>query len=456
VKHILKKKKEERHQLISSKSAPGSVMDTDAAERVPTSPASETRASDSKTLGVCDLNNPPVLLARRKPSFGAPSAVFFLADWLPASDRASGALRTFSMLQILRAAGRNLVFGADHDKAEHINFFGSEGDVHQYEATLKNLRVQVLYGFHEITRYLTEEGCGCSHVVLSFPEVAYHYMSSVRAYALNAKVIYDPVDLHWLRLQRESAIMQDDLLSQKSEDYRQIERFNAAAADVVLAITEEEKALILNDVPSAAVEVIPNIHICVERAHDMGGRQNLLFIGHYAHTPNEDAVKYFVREIFPLIRRQLPGVTFNMVGSYMSEAVKSLASRDVVPVGYVPDLSSYLNNSRVFVAPLRYGAGMKGKIGQSMSFGLPVVTTSIGAEGLNLTNGEHALIADSPAEFASAVVRLYTDDLLWEKMSTSSLRHIKAHFSYEIVRPKLEQVFSVKNTRYVPALVEIG
>jgi glycosyltransferase involved in cell wall biosynthesis len=100
---------------------------------------------------------------------------------------------------------------------------------------------------------------------------------------------------------------------------------------------------------------------------------------------------------------------------------------------------------------------MKGKIGQSMSFGLPVVTTSIGAEGMHLTNGEHALIADSPAEFARAVVRLYTDDLLWEQMSTSALQHIRTHFSNEVVRKKLEQVFTIPSDAVIrPPVVEVG
>ena len=119
-----------------------------------------------------------------------------------------------------------------------------------------------------------------------------------------------------------------------------------------------------------------------------------------------------------------------------------MQARDVVAVGYVPDLTPYLDLCRVFVAPLRYGAGMKGKIGQSMSFGLPVVTTSIGAEGMSIVDGKHVLIADYPAEFASAVVRLYTDGLLWEQISTNSLLHIKTHFSKAVVQEKLAQVFA--------------
>ena len=195
---------------------------------------------------------------------------------------------------------------------------------------------------------------------------------------------------------------------------------------------------------NAKVEVIPTIHTCVDRVKPLTGRKNLVFVGYYPHNPNEDAVSYFVKEIFPLIRQDLPDVVFYMVGSHMTEAVQSLASRDVVAVGYVPDLMPYLDGCRVFVAPLRYGAGIKGKIAQSMGVGLPVVTTSIGAEGMNLIDGEHVLIADSPAAFASAVVRLYTNDLLWEEMSRNALSHIQSNFSKDVIQAKLARILATE------------
>ena len=181
-----------------------------------------------------------------------------------------------------------------------------------------------------------------------------------------------------------------------------------------------------------------------------------MFVGHYSHSPNEDAVSYFVKEIFPLIRQDIPGVVFYMVGSQITEAVQSLASRDVVAVGYVPDLMPYLDGCRVFVAPLRYGAGIKGKIAQSMGVGLPVVTTSIGAEGMNLIDGEHVLIADSPAAFASAVVRLYTNDLLWEEMSQNALLHIKLNFSRAVVQTNLARIFAPEVDGVSSPIAEIG
>src|SRR5262249_4157723 len=144
----------------------------------------------------------------------------------------------------------------------------------------------VLYGSKAVLCHLYEKGYEYQFVVLSYPEVAYRYLSYVRAYAINAKVVYDPVDLHWLRMKREAAIKDDDVLRQQSENYRRMERFNAAAADIVLAVTHQERSQILDEVKDAKVEVIPTIHACVDKAKPLAGRKDLLFVGHYAHSPN--------------------------------------------------------------------------------------------------------------------------------------------------------------------------
>jgi glycosyltransferase involved in cell wall biosynthesis len=371
-------------------------------------------------------------------------------------DQSAGGLRAYNIFQILREEGYSVVFGADREKLEHVWLFGSKDQLTKYEVQFERLNIKVLYGSKAILRHLHEKGYEYRFVVLSYPEVAFRYFCYVRAYAINAKVIYDPVDLHWLRMERESRIKNDYLLRQQSENYRQMERFNATAADMVFAVTQEEKSQILQDVNDAKVEVIPTIHDCVDQVNPLTGRKNLLFVAHYAHSPNEDAVSYFVKEIFPLIRQDLPGVVFYMVGSHMTDTVQALASQDVVAAGYVPDLTPYFEGCRVFVAPLRYGAGIKGKIAQSMGFGLPVVTTSIGAEGMGLIDGRHVLIADSPAAFASAVVRLYTDDRLWEDMSQNGLLHITSNFSKAVVQTKLAQIFATKVDEVRLSSVEVS
>ena len=136
---------------------------------------------------------------------------------------------------------------------------------------------------------------------------------------------------------------------------------------------------------------------------------------------------------------------FYIVGSNPTTEVTSLQSDDIVVTGFVKDVSPYFDNCRVFVAPLRFGAGMKGKITQCMSLGLPLVTTTIGAEGIGLVNGINALIADDPREFAESVLKLYSDEQLWNSFSKSSIRHIRENYSVEVIRKKFMDILGFQN-----------
>jgi glycosyltransferase involved in cell wall biosynthesis len=166
-----------------------------------------------------------------------------------------------------------------------------------------------------------------------------------------------------------------------------------------------------------------------------------MFIGSFWHAPNEDAMCYFVEDVLPIIRRALPDVPVFIIGSHMPQRIRSLSSGSTRAIGYVQDPAEYFARCRVFVSPLRYGAGMKGKIGHSLSHGLPVVTSSIGAEGMMLVDGEHALIADGAQAFANAVVRLYTDRALWDRIREQGRNHIARHFSRDTAKVRLERLF---------------
>jgi glycosyltransferase involved in cell wall biosynthesis len=143
----------------------------------------------------------------------------------------------------------------------------------------------------------------------------------------------------------------------------------------------------------------------------------LLFIGGFLHRPNIDAVRYFVSEVLPLIHAERPDVTFVVLGADVPDELRSLESDRVSFAGHVLDPAPYFHSARAFVSPLRVGAGMKGKVGQSLSYGLPVVTTAVGAEGMDLVDGVHALIADEPRSFAAAALRLLDDDQLWQTLA---------------------------------------
>jgi glycosyltransferase involved in cell wall biosynthesis len=189
------------------------------------------------------------------------------------------------------------------------------------------------------------------------------------------------------------------------------------------------------------VEIIPNVHENSITPHPISGRDGLIFIGNYLHTPNEDAMVYFADQILPLMRQRIPSMTLTMLGACMTERVRRIAAPCIRAVGYVSDAVPYFQKARVFVAPLRYGAGMKGKIGHSMSLGLPVVTTTIGAEGLGLVNGENALIADEPEDFSEAVIALCENDALWQRLSANGRAHIQENFSEAAVRNALRGIF---------------
>ena len=153
-----------------------------------------------------------------------------------------------------------------------------------------------------------------------------------------------------------------------------------------------------------------------------------------------DAVEYFISEVFPIIRNELPNAKLHVVGSNVPEKIKNLCAnnKNCVLVGYVQDLSKYLLNCRIMVAPLRYGAGVKGKITQSMMYHLPVVTTSIGAEGIS-EKDDVLLISDDPKEFAKKAIDLYTNKVLWNKLANDAYEFANIHYSPESVRDVFTQ-----------------
>jgi glycosyltransferase involved in cell wall biosynthesis len=320
----------------------------------------------------------------------------------------------------------------------------SDGECNEarYEDALRQLGSTVICGFPAAVEHLAATGYEYRWALLSRPEQALRYLAAVRAYAPHATVIYDTVDLHWTRMQRQAEVTGDAAAREEADRFRRMERVAITCSDVVFAITAQERDAVLVEVPGARVEVIPNVHSCRPSSLPWTERKDLMFIGGFEHTPNVDAVRWFIDRIMPLVQRELPGTVLHVVGSKAPDEVKRLASNTVHVAGYVPDPEPYFEGCRVFVSPLRFGAGMKGKIGQSMGFGLPVVTTTIGAEGLFLLDGENALVADTPEAFSQAIVRLYSDPLLWAKVSRNALRHIQERFSSEAVRGRLESIFS--------------
>jgi glycosyltransferase involved in cell wall biosynthesis len=360
---------------------------------------------------------------------GGPPRVLVVDHRILTPDQDSGSVRMFAIVKLLRALGHEVTFVADIPDR-----------LPRYEEDLRRLGVEVVIGAGDALAHLAAEGHRYRIAILSRPEVAQRYLVPVRAYAIHAAIIYDTVDLHWVRMLRAAEITGDSALRRQAERFKVIETVGAACVDRVLAITPKERDALVEAVPGARVDVVPNVHSVRPCSSGWAERKGLMFIGGFEHTPNVDAVEWFVAEVLPLIRRRLPNVVLQVVGSKAPESIRRLASEHVHVAGYVPDPAPFFDGSRVFVSPLRYGAGMKGKIGHAMSHGLPVVTTSIGAEGMLLADGENALVADAADAFAAAVVRLHEDELLWSRLARAAARHVEEHFSEDVVRARLAAI----------------
>ncbi|HZE69390.1 MAG TPA: glycosyltransferase [Pyrinomonadaceae bacterium] len=337
---------------------------------------------------------------------------------VPSPDRDAGSAR---MVMILKALleWSHVVF-VPFNRAEAVDYeaalwkIGIEtADAADYRRLLKNPKVQA--------------------AIASRPSVAEALIPRIRRISKQITIVFDMVDAHFIRLEREHEVGGDLEAARQARRYRILESRLAKESDLVWCNSSEDKKVMEREVPGIPIEVVPTIHELHGSGKPFEQRDGLLFVGNLAHRPNEDAVHFLMREIYPLLRRALPKVRLSIVGDNVSEQVSLYGSERVLISGYVPDIEPLFQNSRVFVAPLRFGAGVKGKIGEAMSYGLPVVTTTIGAEGFGLRTGIDVLIADDPLMFAEAVTRLYSQKQLWQRLAQNSRGHIQKHFTPEVI-----------------------
>jgi glycosyltransferase involved in cell wall biosynthesis len=206
-------------------------------------------------------------------------------------------------------------------------------------------------------------------------------------------------------------------------------------------VSPVEKQILEKECPHIRIEVVSNIHEILGRGGGFSNRRGLLFIGGFHHSPNVDAVLFFVRNIFPLVEKALPDVRFHIIGSNIPPEIGRLANLRILVHGFVPDVGPFFNASKISVAPLRFGAGIKGKINQSQAYGVPVVATSAAVEGMQLAHGESVLVADTPEKFAEAILNVYTNENLWNRLSQNGIKNLEQHFSFNSARSGLESLF---------------
>ena len=349
---------------------------------------------------------------------------------VPRHDQDSGSLRMYRLVVALKEMGYHAVFlPVDNDR----------GGI--YGEALERVGVQVVCAPHDdFESWLVRNGSDLRAVILSRLHVAKRFLARVRRLAPHARIVFDTVDLHFLREGRQAELVGDPLRLAQAKATRRAELAVAKSADVTLVVSAEEVKLLATIAPRLTVRLLSNIHEPEPSDVPFQNRRGILFVGGFAHEPNVDAVLFFANEIFPLIKARMPDAEFFCVGSWPTDQVKALASESIHVTGFVPDLKPFFDRCKLSVAPLRYGAGVKGKVNQSMALGLPVVGTTLACEGMWLTPGKDVLVADAPEDFARAVVRLHTDEELWKGISLGGLDNIRNHFSTDAAKAALRSV----------------
>ncbi len=360
--------------------------------------------------------------------------VLILDRYTPVPDRDAGSVTTINMMLLLRDMGFQVTFIPQGDYLY----------LSKYTSDLQRAGIEVLYQPYctSVDQHIKESGHRYDLVLVFRVGVISQHLQVIRRYCSQAKLLFKTTDLHYLRLHRESEVLRSVLKKKMADDIKKVELAMIRAADTSVVHSTVELDIIKQEVPEANVHIFPLVLDMIGTKKTFKSRRDIVFVGGYQHPPNVDAVVYFVSEIMSEIRQLLPGVCFHVVGSNLPEELQKLADKDVIVTGFVKNLPSCLDQMRVFVAPLRYGAGIKGKIGMAMSVGLPVVSTSMGTEGMELVDGEHILVADKPKAFAEAVVKLYRDEVLWTKLSQAGLEFAISAWGVEPAWEKLNHILS--------------
>ncbi|MDB5988730.1 MAG: hypothetical protein JWQ10_133 [Herbaspirillum sp.] len=339
--------------------------------------------------------------------------VLVLDHCTPTPNQDAGSIITFNMLLLLREMDFQVTFIPEH------NFLYMP----EFTPDLQRAGIEVLYSPYceSVAQHLKDFGQRYDLVLMFRPMVVHHHLEVVRHYSPQAKVLFHTVDLHYLRMSREANLFDDKVKQEAAETMKMVEFDAIRAVDTSIVVSMTERDVLQQELPDQKIHVFPLIMEVKGTNTTFKDRRDIVFVGGYQHTPNVDAVIYFANEIMPILRQRLPGVRFYAVGSNAPVQVTALASEDVIVTGFIEDLSSLLDQMRVAVAPLRFGAGIKGKIGSSMAAGLPAVATSLAADGMSLTSGRNILVADGAAAFAEEVIRLYQDESLWSEVSQAGI-----------------------------------
>lgn len=363
--------------------------------------------------------------------------LLFIDRYIPHFDKDAGSRSVFQYLSCFADMGFN------------IKFIGDDFIRHEpYTGLLEQMGIEVLCGSYYYLnwkRWIKKNKDSFNYVVLSRPYIAEKYLDFIKTNT-KAKIFFIGHDLHFLREFREYTLTNGKEKLISSERWKKAEFSIMKKSDVVYYFSAVETNIINEIDPSINCKTVPlNIFsLSTIQTYDCNNRRDLIFVGGFSHSPNLDGIIWFANSIMPIIREAIPGIILNVIGSNVPDKIKMLEKDDIKILGYLDDdtLDEYYKKCRVCVLPLRYGAGVKGKLLEAMYKQIPVITTSIGAEGLSDID-QCLIIEDNPEQFANKLVNMYNNKELLESLAERSFSYIMKYFTADRAINILKEDFDI-------------
>lgn len=358
--------------------------------------------------------------------------ILFASRDFPAHDRESGANRLKELIFIYKELGYNCIIFAPHmfEDNSYVKFYQQHNVIVYIENTKYRNIYDFLFSFKKI-----------DYVWFNGPLALNLFYKKIKAVLPSAKFIYDMVDIHFLRFKRAIELEPTRISLKKNyKHFFRLETVVAPQLDYIIAISDKEKAIMSQYADKNKIITVSNIHypkIGISERKSFSESKGITFIGSI-HEPNIDAVKFLYEKIMPIVWKTNPELEVSIIGNVAEKLDLKLFPKFKF-LGFVESIEEHFMNSRIMVAPLRFGAGVKGKIGQAFEYFLPVITTDIGAEGMSLTNHKNVLIANDENSFAQAILQLNNDEELWNTLSQNSIDSLKP-FSIESVSSTLKKI----------------
>lgn len=255
------------------------------------------------------------------------------------------------------------------------------------------------------------------------------------------RVVLDTMDCHWKKYARKALITGNSIDWKSGLKYREVEQKIYPKSDLLTVVTEGDGIDIVHSLEGVPqFSVIPICYELKESLPNFKDTRDLCFVGSATVNHNLDAMRHFRDEIYPHLERMIPGFIIKVIGTGWETVRGEFSGYPFQFLGHAPDLDQVLSQCRLFICPLTYGAGMKGKLGSAASAGIPVVTTSIGSEGYLIRDVQDFIVADEPVEFASACARMLTNATLWEETRNNFRLLVGSMYGYDAMQAAVSQM----------------